>query len=244
MLAPRPAVSSPERVGAARLLMETTEMRLFQVEWIECLSLRGWLLCGALCLAAGCQRELMPTPNLYAFAHDDAFDHVPAANQNNRVDVLYVTDRVPTEPNKVGPRYGYGRSLSLAFGSAEVEIGKDMTWDDLARESCKGAGRASLPLSIKQVREIGRCPEIPYPVANVGPLPVDDPVIVAKFIEVQQQLHEEIAARIAGSDRKVAYVYVHGFNNTFEDALYTSAELWHYLGRQGVAICYTWPAGR
>src|SRR4030095_15030046 len=32
--------------------------------------------------------------------------------------------------------------------------------------------------------------------------------------------------------------------NDFADAVCVSTELWHFLGRQGVPICYTWPAGR
>jgi esterase/lipase superfamily enzyme len=40
------------------------------------------------------------------------------------------------------------------------------------------------------------------------------------------------------------YIFVHGFNNTFEDAIFAAAEVWHFLGRSGVPIAYTWPAGR
>ena len=39
------------------------------------------------------------------------------------------------------------------------------------------------------------------------------------------------------------FIYVHGFNNSLDDAVLTTAELWHFLGREGVPICYTWPAG-
>ncbi len=39
------------------------------------------------------------------------------------------------------------------------------------------------------------------------------------------------------------FIYVHGFNNTLEDAVIATAELWHFLGREGVPVCYTWPAG-
>jgi esterase/lipase superfamily enzyme len=32
-------------------------------------------------------------------------------------------------------------------------------------------------------------------------------------------------------------------NNQIEDALTTTASLWHYAGRIGVPVCYSWPAG-
>ena len=43
--------------------------------------------------------------------------------------------------------------------------------------------------------------------------------------------------------RKEVFIYIHGYHNTFEDAAMTGAEFWHFLGRQGVPIIYTWPAG-
>ena len=39
-------------------------------------------------------------------------------------------------------------------------------------------------------------------------------------------------------------MFVHGFNNDFDDAAFTLAEMWHYLGREQVPLLYTWPAGR
>jgi esterase/lipase superfamily enzyme len=204
-----------------------------------------WLmLCALGVTAAGCQRQLMPTPNLYSYMHDNAFDRVPAEFRNNHVDVLYVTDRLPSGTGKTGPTYGYGRSHALAFGSCTVEIGRDVSWDELVRASRTVKRSVSLPLAVKQVREIARCPEIPFPALEKGPPLVEDPAVLAEFAAVAQQLQDEIAARLAHSTKKDVYLYVHGFNNTFEDAVFTSAELWHFLGRQGVPICYTWPAGR
>jgi esterase/lipase superfamily enzyme len=198
-----------------------------------------------LCFAmAGCQRQLMPTPDLYAYAHDNAFDRVPADYRNNQVDVLYVTDRSPDGESKNGPTYGYGRSHSLAFGSCVVEIGRDLSWDDLLRNSLSTKRDRSLNLAIKQVRESARFPTVPYPIADAGPPVIDDPATLTQHAQTEAALHQDLATRLARSERKEVYLYVHGFANTFEDAMFTSAELWHFLGRQGVPISYTWPAGR
>jgi esterase/lipase superfamily enzyme len=43
--------------------------------------------------------------------------------------------------------------------------------------------------------------------------------------------------------RKEIFLYIHGYHNTFEDAAFALAELWHFVGRIGVPIIYTWPAG-
>jgi esterase/lipase superfamily enzyme len=202
------------------------------------------LLLAAVVAALACARPLMPTPTLYTLGTDQAFDNVPEAYRNNTVDVLYVTDRTPSGESKVGPMYGYGRSKSLAFGSCQVAIGQDVPWEVLKSECCKASGRKSLPLTITQVREIARCPEVPFPVIRAASRPIEDPEVLAQMEAVQTNFLDELSSRLAHSGRKQVYVYVHGFNNTFEDAVYTSAELWHFLGRQGVPICYTWPAGR
>jgi len=49
--------------------------------------------------------------------------------------------------------------------------------------------------------------------------------------------------RLAATQRKEVVVYVHGFNETFESAAFTLAELCHFLGREFVCVMYSWPAG-
>src|SRR5215207_1219532 len=75
--------------------------------------------------SAGCggKPQLMTTPNLYAKNGVDPFPDVPAALQNNRVEVLYVTDRAYEKgATAEKPVYTYKRSRSVAFGVAEVEF--------------------------------------------------------------------------------------------------------------------------
>jgi esterase/lipase superfamily enzyme len=49
--------------------------------------------------------------------------------------------------------------------------------------------------------------------------------------------------QLALTPRKDVFIFVHGFHNDFNDAAFAMAELWHFLGRIGVPIIYTWPAG-
>jgi esterase/lipase superfamily enzyme len=48
---------------------------------------------------------------------------------------------------------------------------------------------------------------------------------------------------LAQTPRKEVFIYVHGYHNSFQDAALATAELWHFLGREGVPLFYTWPAG-
>jgi esterase/lipase superfamily enzyme len=45
------------------------------------------------------------------------------------------------------------------------------------------------------------------------------------------------------TDRKEVFLYVHGIQNSFADAVFAMSEIWHFMGREGVPITYTWPAG-
>jgi esterase/lipase superfamily enzyme len=52
-----------------------------------------------------------------------------------------------------------------------------------------------------------------------------------------------LSRELAKTPVKDVYVFVHGYNNSFYDGVMTVAQLWHFMGRQGVPISYSWPAG-
>src|SRR5687767_14055950 len=90
-----------------------------------------WILVVGFAIAlGGCGgRQLMPTPSLYVHRDIDPFPDVPVELRNNHVDVLYLTDRA-REAKPGGPKYGYKRSRSVAFGVSQVDFGKDVSWAD------------------------------------------------------------------------------------------------------------------
>ena len=53
---------------------------------------------------------------------------------------------------------------------------------------------------------------------------------------------DKLSSRIAKSHRKEAFVFVHGFNVTFEDAARRTAQLAYDLGFKGAPILYSWPS--
>ncbi len=70
-----------------------------------------------LVVLVGCQRQLIPTPNLYLDRELDPFADVPLPLRTNTADLLYATDRLPEGGAEGHTEYGYKRSRSLAFGS-------------------------------------------------------------------------------------------------------------------------------
>jgi esterase/lipase superfamily enzyme len=53
---------------------------------------------------------------------------------------------------------------------------------------------------------------------------------------------EDIAARVKSSDRKSAFVFVHGYNVTFVDAARRTAQMAYDLGFGGAPVLYSWPS--
>ena len=184
-------------------------------------------------ILCGCAtRQLMPTPNLYLNAASDPFATVPAHFRTSEVDVLYVTDRVGERRKDGRLEYGYGRSASLAFGACVVEIGDDVDWRTLVRESTTAKRQTRLELAVKETVELCRFPATPQ-----------TPDDVDAGLRASRELVREIERRLEFTETKELFVFVHGYNNTFEGAVFSIAELWHFLGREGVPVAYTWPAG-
>ena len=217
-----------------------------QTSFARCAGSTGTLglLLLAVGLLAGCPGpHLMPTPNVYAQTQSHPFADVAPPLRTNTVDVLYATDRKPV-PRDDGPlAYGYGRSFALAVGSCVVEIGQDVAWDTLVQQNQQAERSQPLPLRIRAMTEQGRFPATPLPFVLHNGLPTVAPAIQEAYEHAAEQARQDLRQRLALMSHKVAYVYVHGYNNTFEDGVLVIAELWHFLGRQGVPILYTWPAG-
>jgi len=204
----------------------------------------GLLLSVVTLQAAGCGRELMPTPTIWVDSNDDPFGKVPPPLRTSSVKVLYATDRdrAPTHEGLVD--YGYGRSKSLAFGSCTVTIGRDLSWDDLVGESRLGRRSRRLELTVTSVHEMARFPEIPEPCMLVDtPQVTKDPKTEAAKEQARQTIREALRQSLSMTPRKEVFVFIHGVGNTFEYAAGTIAELWHFMGRIGVPVVYSWPAG-
>ncbi|MEA3275254.1 MAG: alpha/beta hydrolase [Pseudomonadota bacterium] len=204
----------------------------------------AFLLLYVLGLAGCAGRPLMPTPNLYASAGREPFTAVGADQRSTRIDLLYVTDRAPERDEQGNLGYGHERSRSMAFGSATIQIGEEGTWEALARDSGRHKRSEPWDLQLDSVRELGRFPPTPLPFTIEDGRVVRDASSLQVQAHTEEALRSEIVRRLSMTPEKEVIVYVHGYNNDFDDAAFTLAELWHFAGREGVPLLYTWPAGR
>ena len=196
-------------------------------------------------LISGCveSRQLMPTPNLYTDEKVTLFEALPQEYASTLVELIYVTDRAPETDEAGNLRYGYGRSNSLAVGTTVVDLGQNATWEELVEASQTHTRFGDFELRLVSIDEFGRLPPTPMPYEVIDGEVVEDPEAIAALDTIVARLHAEIKRRLALTPRKDVFLYVHGYHNTFEDATFALAELWHFLGREGLPIVYTWPAG-
>jgi esterase/lipase superfamily enzyme len=118
----------------------------------------------------------------------------------------------------VGPQYTANRSADgrVELGLCEVTIPKIHTVGELEAPSI-------LRLEVK-------------PVANQH-------VILRKTERLQEEsYYAMLKERVAASPRKELFIFIHGFNVTFEDAARRTAQIHHDLHYEGAPIFFSWPA--
>ena len=194
-------------------------------------------------LAASCSshRPLMPTPDVYALEIEEPYpETLPSQLRTVDVNIIYLTDRLPALAEDGRLDYGMGRNHVLALGEAVVNIGGDLDWEALAADGHTGVRSSAVNLSVNSVTEKVRGPLgtlISYQAdGSLGG--TEDAVRQAQALAESSQ--EMVSQRLTMAPRKEILLFVHGVNTSFDEALFTTAELWHYLGREFLPIAYSW----
>jgi pimeloyl-ACP methyl ester carboxylesterase len=178
--------------------------------------------------------HLMPAPDIYA---DGAIDPLPETHPLEIIPyggILFATDREPA--NEEGNHYRNDRGLLLRLGVASLSLGEgDYTWEEERRITLLKDREKDYPLSITSVEEFGFLEETYTPFLDPADIP-DDWTIGGELFA------DAVNAKLAVSEKRDLFVYVHGFKTAFENPLLVSSELWHFLGYDGVFIAYSWPS--
>lgn len=186
--------------------------------------------------------KLMPTPNIYLEGKGYPESSVPPSLKNNRVDIFYVTDRAPETADDGTLVYESVRSASLGFGSAMVEIGSDLSWQQLVEMSETASRKTSPLMQVVSRTELDRFPPTPHPFLVIDGRAKEDPEVRAKYERAALQFRQEINRRMLETGDNEIHIFVHGFHNSFDKAAVSLAGYWHFIGRRGVPLLYSWPA--
>jgi esterase/lipase superfamily enzyme len=203
-----------------------------------------FLMAAQLVASCSSHRPLMPTPDVYGLGIREPYlDSLPPSLKTVDVNVMYLTDRRPEIAKDGRLDYGMGRDHSLALGEAVVSIGGDMDWDALAADARTGIRSSAVNLSVNSVTE-----KVRGPLGTLISYQADGSLggsaeAVSKSQALAESSKEMVRERLKTAPRKDILLFVHGVNTSFDEALLTTAELWHYLGREFLPIAYSWPAG-
>ncbi|WP_299649643.1 alpha/beta hydrolase [uncultured Tateyamaria sp.] len=202
--------------------------------------MRRLILLAACFILGGCAVGigLAPPPNLYRGGLNYPDNLVPEVWRTAEPKIFYMTDRAPDDES-----YGSGRSDSMAFGAATVKFGRDLGWEELLNRTRADSDEQVSTLWVPDFEEIVRFETTPLPYARSdGRLRhLQDTLDI--YNEQASRFQAVIADEIAQTGNRSLLVYIHGFNNDFEDSLTTLANMWHFAGRESVPVSFTWPAG-
>ncbi|MEM7171570.1 MAG: alpha/beta hydrolase, partial [Pseudomonadota bacterium] len=191
---------------------------------------------GALVGACSTPPSLMETPALLRGQGTANFDKVPSAHQNDRVEIFYATDRASTT-SEDGLEYTGQRGRNLVLGIAKVEIGQGLlSWPSLVRESLAEARTAALPMKVVSREEVGTLKESIFFL---------DPAFAREENEAEEAAFaSRMNARLETSRSQDVYVFVSPFKHSFDDSAVVAAEFFHFMGRDGAFMVYSWPSER
>jgi len=132
------------------------------------------------------------------------------------VNVFYATDRNRTASTKPAEMFGVGRAAALRYGSCAVSIPRDHQEGELESPS----------IWQLEFRED----------------PSKHVVLLSIVVSTKDKFFEDVAARVRAYDKKSAFLFVHGYNVTFEDAARRTAQISHDLRFAGASVFYSWPS--
>lgn len=187
--------------------------------------------------------NLATPPNIYSASQPYSAMNIPAEEQSANSQIIYVTDRRPSTTKSGGLDFSDERSAVLRYGTAQVRIGEDKGWDDITLAANSDIARVKMKVTLQSISPQSEFPATPLLFT------VDDGI--ANFDQQQEKAFEAaredfkafIRGQLAGASKKDVVVFIHGFNTSFEEALFTVNDIYHYSGRAILPIAYTWPAG-
>jgi len=144
-------------------------------------------------------------------------DYEPGKNYV-RIKVFYATDRKPTGKKDPASFFGTERGPDNLFslGTCSVSIPRDHR-----------IGKLEAPKIWKL--QFRKDPNRDVVLLSVSPAPED-------------AFYQSLSANIKASPEKKAFVFIHGYDVSFEDAARRTAQLAYDLRFQGVPLFYSWPS--
>lgn len=192
--------------------------------------------------ACSTTHPLVDTPNLYRYSIGYPEENILPDLKTTTADIFFITDRQQEALPDGILFYGTERSASMAFGTAKIEFGPDLTWEELANASNAAPREQDILLELIDAEEIVRFPETPLPFSIQNGVIIPLPEVQKEYKNAILKVQNNIQKHLDKTQDKDVILFIHGFNNDFSAAALSIADIWHFTGRMGVPVFYTWPA--
>lgn len=199
-------------------------------------------ICGVLCttllaVALGCSKSAKtasaPRPGDFPTASSDRRDH---ATRNGHT--------TAARPPEARPGDGHARQK---FSKIEIHYGTDR--EQLGpRGAIQQFGDASVSLSLGVCyvsiphRHKPGCLETPRWWLLEHPDPEDHVMLLEAFKLSEDAFIQSIKSAVERSTNKDVFLFIHGYNNSFEDAARRTAQVTYDLGFKGAVAMFAWAA--
>jgi esterase/lipase superfamily enzyme len=148
------------------------------------------------------------------------------SESENRTTVLYLTNREQLTLPDGSISFGAERSRSLSYGLASV-VGKT-TNDEV----------------ITSIDVLGNYPPTPYQVDRTAGGIRRNETVVRAHEKARNEIQDYLRERIKKTVTKQVILFVHGYNNGFDDAIKSTDQMCNDLGWDNfTCVAFTWPAG-
>ena len=131
------------------------------------------------------------------------------------VKTFFATDRNQTASSAPSEIFGKKRS-HLSYGTCEVSIPRDHRMGELEKPSV-------LKLEFKED-------------------PSKHVMVMDVSVQPKEQFFQQVSERLNQSPERKTFIFVHGYNVTFEDAARRTAQMSYDLGFAGAPVFYSWPS--
>lgn len=143
-------------------------------------------------------------------------DAAPTPADYTVLKVYFATDRTTKERSHPSKVFGIGRGTQMTYGSSDVSIPRDHRMGELESPSI-------WRLEFQED---------------------DKKHVTLRHTEIysQNEFYKNIASQIELSRKKNAFLFIHGYNVTFENAARRTAQIAYDIGFDGAPIFYSWPS--
>jgi esterase/lipase superfamily enzyme len=187
-----------------------------------------------LCLSACTTQSLMGDDGA-PMALEAKAGVVGSTTMQHETELLYVTDRAPVEAANGALSYGSERARFISFGTVSLAAERVSATKNIASND--------VPLHVVETTAMGKFPPSPYKIELTSTGPRREPAIVAAHEQAASALQAEVSRRLALAKRKEVVIFIHGYNNAFDDAAVATGDICRTLSSEFVCVVLSWPAG-